>query len=116
MQVSLFNGQFVGEPNFEIAAVQLPAGVLAQALDVFMAGDDVPEKKPDPSIYFIAAKRLSVDPTECVVVEDSTIGLRVCSTPSPLPALFLVIVRFCTFHLIADLLEHPQPTQYGADN
>lgn len=47
-----------------------------------MAGDDVPEKKPDPSIYVIAAKRLSVDPTECLVVEDSTIGLRVCSTPS----------------------------------
>ncbi len=61
-----------------------------------MAGDDVPEKKPDPSIYVIAAKRLSVDPTECLVVEDSTIGLRVCSTPSPLLALFLVHVRFCT--------------------
>jgi len=47
-----------------------------KALDVFMAGDDVPEKKPDPSIYVIAAERLGVDPSECLVIEDSTIGLR----------------------------------------
>ena len=48
-----------------------------QKLDVFMAGDDVPEKKPDPSIYRIAAERLQLSPAECLVVEDSTIGLRV---------------------------------------
>jgi phosphoglycolate phosphatase-like HAD superfamily hydrolase len=42
-----------------------------------MAGDDVPEKKPDPSIYRIAAERLQLAPAECLVVEDSTIGLRV---------------------------------------
>ena len=48
-----------------------------QGLDVFMAGDDVPNKKPDPSIYEIAAKRLQVDPAECLVIEDSTIGLKV---------------------------------------
>ena len=48
-----------------------------QGLDVFMAGDDVPNKKPDPSIYKIAAGRLQVDPAECLVIEDSTIGLQV---------------------------------------
>ncbi|EIE19257.1 HAD-like protein [Coccomyxa subellipsoidea C-169] len=47
-----------------------------QSLDVFMAGDDVEKKKPDPSIYRIAAQRLGVDPSECLVVEDSTIGLK----------------------------------------
>lgn len=41
-----------------------------------MAGDDVPNKKPDPSIYKIAAERLEVDPSECLVIEDSTIGLQ----------------------------------------
>jgi len=50
-----------------------------QALDVFMAGDDVEKKKPDPSIYRIAAERLGVQPSECLVVEDSTIGLKVGS-------------------------------------
>lgn len=47
-----------------------------EALDVFMAGDDVPEKKPDPSIYTIASQRLGVEPSECIVFEDSSIGLR----------------------------------------
>ena len=42
-----------------------------------MAGDDVERKKPDPSIYRIAAQRLGVDPSACLVVEDSTIGLKV---------------------------------------
>ena len=48
-----------------------------QSLDVFMAGDDVEKKKPDPIIYRTAAERLGVDPSQCLVVEDSTIGLQV---------------------------------------
>ncbi|MEW5300225.1 MAG: hypothetical protein WDW36_003170 [Sanguina aurantia] len=46
-----------------------------QALDLFLAGDDVDKKKPDPEIYALAAKRLGLDPKACVVIEDSTIGL-----------------------------------------
>lgn len=53
----------------------------AQSLDVFMAGDDVDKKKPDPMIYRIAAERLNVDPKHCLVVEDSTIGLQVLRRP-----------------------------------
>ncbi|KAG2485807.1 hypothetical protein HYH03_015518 [Edaphochlamys debaryana] len=47
-----------------------------QGLDCFLAGDDVDKKKPDPTIYKIAAERLGVKPDECVVVEDSMIGLQ----------------------------------------
>ncbi|KAF6261761.1 HAD-like domain-containing protein [Scenedesmus sp. NREL 46B-D3] len=46
------------------------------SLDCFLAGDDVDKKKPDPKIYNVAAQRLGVDPGECVVIEDSTIGLQ----------------------------------------
>lgn len=35
------------------------------------------KKKPDPKIYRVAAERLGVSPSECVVVEDSMIGLQV---------------------------------------
>ncbi len=49
---------------------------LWQDLDVFLAGDDVPNKKPDPKIYQIAAEKLGLDPAECLVVEDSSIGLQ----------------------------------------
>lgn len=47
-----------------------------QSLDCFLAGDDVKEKKPDPSIYLTAVKRLGVSEKDCVVVEDSVIGLQ----------------------------------------
>ncbi|XP_004250102.1 haloacid dehalogenase-like hydrolase domain-containing protein At4g39970 [Solanum lycopersicum] len=45
-------------------------------LDCFLAGDDVKEKKPDPSIYITAAKKLGVSENNCLVVEDSVIGLQ----------------------------------------
>ncbi|XP_022741172.1 haloacid dehalogenase-like hydrolase domain-containing protein At4g39970 isoform X2 [Durio zibethinus] len=47
-----------------------------QGLDCFLAGDDVKEKKPDPLIYVTAAKRLGVSEKDCLVVEDSVIGLQ----------------------------------------
>lgn len=46
------------------------------SLDCFLAGDDVKEKKPDPSIYLTAAKKLGVSGKNCLVVEDSVIGLQ----------------------------------------
>ncbi|XP_039069696.1 haloacid dehalogenase-like hydrolase domain-containing protein At4g39970 [Hibiscus syriacus] len=47
-----------------------------KVLDCFLAGDDVKEKKPDPSIYLTAAKRLGVSEKDCMVIEDSVIGLQ----------------------------------------
>eukprot|EP00249_Psilotum_nudum_P021689 c28207_g1_i1 orf=280-1308(+) len=47
-----------------------------EELDCFLAGDDVEEKKPHPSIYKVASKRLGVPPEQCMVVEDSLIGLQ----------------------------------------
>ncbi|KAJ4974119.1 hypothetical protein NE237_007293 [Protea cynaroides] len=46
----------------------------AEKIDIF-AGDVVPRKKPDPAIYQLAATTLGVEPSSCIVVEDSAIGL-----------------------------------------
>ncbi|XP_058192338.1 CBBY-like protein isoform X1 [Rhododendron vialii] len=46
----------------------------AEKITIF-AGDVVPRKKPDPAIYVLAATTLGVEPSSCVVVEDSAIGL-----------------------------------------
>lgn len=46
-----------------------------RSLDCFLAGDDVKEKKPDPSIYLTASQKLGVLGKNCLVVEDSVIGL-----------------------------------------
>ncbi|MHC4354399.1 MAG: HAD-IA family hydrolase [Planctomycetota bacterium] len=39
-----------------------------------LAGDVVSRKKPDPEIYNLAAGQLNLDPSRCVVVEDSRNG------------------------------------------
>jgi HAD superfamily hydrolase (TIGR01509 family) len=39
------------------------------------AGDIVSKKKPDPAIYQFAAKKLGLDPSHCLVIEDSRNGL-----------------------------------------
>ncbi|WCC80028.1 HAD family phosphatase [Cutibacterium equinum] len=44
--------------------------------DTVLGFDDVPAGKPAPDPYLTAAKRLGVDPTTCVVIEDSAFGLR----------------------------------------
>jgi HAD superfamily hydrolase (TIGR01509 family) len=41
-----------------------------------LAGDVVRQKKPAPDIYLLALERLDVEPRECVVVEDSAIGMQ----------------------------------------
>lgn len=45
-------------------------------LDIIVAGDDVSKKKPDPMIYNVASQKLGIKPENCVVVEDSIVGLR----------------------------------------
>jgi beta-phosphoglucomutase-like phosphatase (HAD superfamily) len=45
-------------------------------LDVCILGDDVSKLKPDPMIYVTASERLQIDPSKCVVIEDSMVGLR----------------------------------------
>jgi beta-phosphoglucomutase len=43
--------------------------------DILVTGDDVTRHKPDPQSYWIAAERLGVLPKNCIVFEDSDIGI-----------------------------------------
>jgi HAD superfamily hydrolase (TIGR01509 family) len=61
-------------------AVNLVAEVLLGSgrkthFSAILAGDVVSRKKPDPEIYSLASERLSLEPSECVVVEDTRVGL-----------------------------------------
>jgi beta-phosphoglucomutase len=49
---------------------------IAHYFDVLVTGDDVPESKPDPMIYRLAAERLSMSPQLLFAVEDSVGGVR----------------------------------------
>lgn len=44
--------------------------------DVVVTADEVSKLKPDPEIFLISAKKLNVDPKDCVVVEDSIFGVK----------------------------------------
>jgi beta-phosphoglucomutase len=48
---------------------------LRHLFDVIVTGDDVTRHKPDPEGYRIAAERLGVLPENCIVFEDSDIGI-----------------------------------------
>ncbi len=41
-----------------------------------VAGDEVAHAKPAPDVYLRAAELLGVDPTGCVAIEDTSIGVR----------------------------------------
>jgi HAD superfamily hydrolase (TIGR01509 family) len=48
---------------------------LRELFEVIVDGDDVERGKPDPEAYLITAKKLGVVPEECVVFEDSHVGV-----------------------------------------
>ncbi|HEX3684937.1 MAG TPA: HAD-IA family hydrolase [Bryobacteraceae bacterium] len=43
--------------------------------DVFITAEGIRKGKPDPECYMTAAERLKVHPQDCVVFEDSTVGV-----------------------------------------
>lgn len=59
--------------NVALAVAGLDAASLFEAL---VTGDDVKHGKPDPEVFLLAAQRLRVEPSRCVVVEDAPAGLE----------------------------------------
>lgn len=43
---------------------------------LFINGDDVKEGKPSPQAFLLAAKKLRVEPKNCVVMEDAVVGVQ----------------------------------------
>lgn len=50
-------------------------GVPPETFDVVVSGLDVVKKKPDPEIFLTAARKLNVQPVNCLVVEDAVNGV-----------------------------------------
>jgi beta-phosphoglucomutase-like phosphatase (HAD superfamily) len=48
----------------------------ADTFDAVVTGDDVERKKPDPQIFLLAAERLKLPPSQCLVIEDAVNGVR----------------------------------------
>ena len=48
----------------------------ANAFDAVVDGTDIRRAKPDPEVFLKAAELLAVEPSVCLVVEDSQSGLQ----------------------------------------
>lgn len=48
---------------------------LRSLLDAFVSGEDEPEGKPAPDIFWAAARSIDISPVNCVVIEDAVAGV-----------------------------------------
>jgi beta-phosphoglucomutase family hydrolase len=53
---------------------------LAGIFNCIVFGQEVSESKPGPQIYLLAARKLEVTPNDCVVIEDSPLGVKAAKT------------------------------------
>ena len=52
------------------------AGMQPYFGDRIFSGHDLPRSKPHPDVYLAAAAHLRVDPARCLVIEDTSTGVR----------------------------------------
>jgi HAD superfamily hydrolase (TIGR01509 family) len=62
--------------NREVIDAVLEGAQLTACFRATVSSEEVPRGKPAPDVYLEAARRLGIDPTACVAVEDSSSGLR----------------------------------------
>lgn len=60
----------------EVISAALQAIGLMDSFGAIVSSDEVMHGKPAPDVYLEAARRLKVDPSACLVVEDSYNGVR----------------------------------------
>lgn len=61
--------------SYDVFAAEVVSRGPADAFRTVVTGDQVTRGKPDPEPYLVAAKRLGVDPQDCVAIEDSPTGI-----------------------------------------
>jgi HAD superfamily hydrolase (TIGR01509 family) len=60
----------------EAVKASLTAVNLFDKFDVFVCAGDYKKGKPDPEPYLLAAEKLGMDPKECLVFEDTEMGIQ----------------------------------------
>jgi sugar-phosphatase len=60
----------------ELCGLVLERLGFAGYFDTVVSVDDVERGKPDPDVYLLAARRLAVEPVECLAFEDTPTGAR----------------------------------------
>jgi HAD superfamily hydrolase (TIGR01509 family) len=60
--------------SFRVLVEAALEGVAPLSFDTVVVGDEVSVAKPHPEAYLLGARKLGVDPTDCVAFEDSPTG------------------------------------------
>ena len=62
--------------NRPIIELVLERASMRACFDAIVSSEEVKHGKPAPDVYIAAARRLDVEPDDCVAVEDSTNGIK----------------------------------------
>jgi HAD superfamily hydrolase (TIGR01509 family) len=62
--------------TLEKSSAVLKAAKVPYQKVVYINGDDVKNKKPDPELFLLAAAGIGIDPANCVVIEDAPNGIQ----------------------------------------
>jgi HAD superfamily hydrolase (TIGR01509 family) len=89
----------------QVAEVVMEISGLKPHFQAIIAREDIRFPKPDPEIYFTAAKKLGVRPSTCCVIEDSTPGIQAAKMAG------MIVIGLTTTHppeklKRADLIAH----------
>ena len=80
-QEDLKIGLATNSPAYLIPAILNQVDV-TKFFDITTSAEDEVQGKPHPAVYLSAAKKLEVQPTECLVIEDSVSGLKAAHSAS----------------------------------
>jgi HAD superfamily hydrolase (TIGR01509 family) len=64
-----------GADRFKVEMMLQKVGLHAFFAGRIFSGHEMPRSKPHPDVYLAAAAYLQVDPAQCLVVEDTTVGI-----------------------------------------
>jgi HAD superfamily hydrolase (TIGR01509 family) len=64
-----------GADRFKVEMMLKQVGLMRFFEGRVFSGHEMPRSKPHPDVYLAAAAHLQVDPTRCLVVEDTTVGI-----------------------------------------
>ena len=76
---------------------------------VYINGDHVKNKKPDPELFLLAAERIGIEPSSCVVIEDTPNGIqaaKVAGTKCIAVTNSVSVKNLYEADLVCDSLEH----------
>ncbi|WP_372630646.1 beta-phosphoglucomutase [Cohnella sp.] len=65
----------IGSSSKNAKAILYKIGLL-NAFDAIADGNDIVNSKPDPEVFLLAARRMGIPPSACLVVEDADAGIE----------------------------------------